>query len=207
MGEKYPIRRDSEQSADDMAEQMRRTSAGNKLNRSPTYSEVSAELKAETLGRIIEQQQASLAKLGDSGKINRVDLNSLDAVRQAADKYLQACRLAAVVPSISGLSAALGYSRQWICMVAEKQTEVGFYMSALFASISSCLEQMSLMRQTDAATSIFLMKNGSVGMTDHHTLTAIPADMNAEKELTKEELEQWFLADREHIDAGDNHDD
>lgn len=194
MGEKYPIERGAGQSIDAMAEQMRRNSAGNKLNRAPTYGEVSAELKAETLGRVIEQQQKNLAKLGRDGKINRVDLNDLMAVREAADKYLTACKLAAVVPSISGLSAALGYSRQWICKIAEKQTEVGHYMSALFASISSCLEQMSLMRQTDAATSIFLMKNGSVGMTDRLDVTAQAVTDPAEpRELTADEIRERYL--------------
>ena len=47
MPEKYPIRREAGQSVDDMAQQMRRSSAGNKLNRALTYGEISAELKKE----------------------------------------------------------------------------------------------------------------------------------------------------------------
>lgn len=203
MPEKYPLRREGGQTVDEMAQQMRRRSAGNRLNRAPTYGEVSAELKAETLGNVIAQTQSSLERLGRENHVNRVDLNNLNAVREAADNYLQACKLAAVVPSISGFSAALGYSRQWVCKVAEKHTEVGNYMSALFAAFSSCLEQMSLMRQTDPATSIFLMKNGSVGMTDRTEISAIPAAREEDKPMGKEELEAWFLADeKEHRKGG-----
>lgn len=194
MPEKYPIRREAGQSVDDMAQQMRRSSAGNKLNRLPTYGEVSAELKAETLANVITQTQSNLAKLGQEDRVNRVNLNDLNAVREASDNYLQACKMAAVVPSISGLSAALGYSRQWVCKIAEKQTEVGNYMSALFAAISSCLEQMSLMRQTDPATSIFLMKNGSVGMTDRLDVTAqAVTDPTEQHEMSVEEIAARYL--------------
>ena len=197
MPEKYPIRREAGQSVEDMAQQMRKSSAGNKLNRAPTYGEVSAELKAETLANVITQTQSNLAKLGQEDRVNRVNLNDLNAVREAADNYLQACKMAAVVPSISGLSAALGYSRQWICKIAERQTPVGYYMAALFAALSSCLEQMSLMRQTDAATSIFLLKNGSVGLTDRCELTAAPIAPEPERKLTAEEIAQKYLNDDE----------
>lgn len=196
MPEKYPLRREAGQSVDDMAQQMRRRSAGNKLNRAPTYGEVSAELKAETLGNVIAQTQSNLEKLGRGDRVNRVDLNDLNAVREAADNYLQACKLAAVVPSISGFSAALGYSRQWVCRIAEKQTEVGNYMSALFAAFSSCLEQMSLMRQTDPATSIFLMKNGSVGMTDRLDVTAQAiSEPTEQREMSADEIAKRYLPD------------
>lgn len=189
MGEKYPIRREAGQSVDDMAQQMRHSSAGNKLNRSPTYGEVAAALKAETLANVITQTQTSLAKLGKDGRVNRVDLNDLGAVQEAANGYLQACKAAAIIPSISGLSAALGYSRQWLCEVAKKATEVGYFLSTLFAAFSSCLEQMALMRQCSEATSIFLMKNGSVGMTDRLDVTAqAVTDPTPEKEWSAKEI-------------------
>lgn len=195
MPEKYPIRREGGQSVEDMAQQMRRRSAGNKLNRAPIYPEISAELKAETLENVIAQTQLNLEKLGRGDRVNRVDLNDLNAVQESANDYLQACKLAAVVPSISGFSAALGYSRQWVCRVAEKQTEVGNYLSALFAAFSSCLEQMSLMRQTDPATSIFLMKNGAVGMTDRLDITAQAVSDPTHRELSDEEILQWYMED------------
>ena len=211
MGEKYPIRREAGQSVDDMAQQMRRSSAGNKLNRAPTYGEVSAELKAETLANVISQTQMNLAKLGQEDRVKRVDLTDLNAVREAADSYLQACKIAGVVPTISGFSAALGYSRQWICKVAEKQTEVGGYLSALFAAFSSCLEQMSLMRQTDPATSIFLMKNGSVGMTDRLDVTAQPVfDPDNKPEMSVEDILKRYASSVEGSSpnhSGDSQDD
>ena len=198
MPEKYPIRRKAEQSVDDMAVQLR-SGASSKL-----YPEVSQEVKAETLSNIIQQQQDSLARLDDKDRVKRVDLKDLTAVKRNTDNYLQACKKATILPSISGLSAALGYSRQWICKIAGERTEVGFYLSTVFAAISSCLEQMALMRQTDAATSIFLMKNGSVGMTDAHVLQAVPASMDSEQEMTKEQLEQWFMEDSARYDGQDD---
>ena len=203
MPEKYPIRREAGQSVDSMAQQMRRNSAGNKLNRAPTYGEVSAELKKEILDSVIAQTQSNLAKLGKDSRVNRVDLNDLNAVRDAADNYLQACKQAAVIPSISGLSAALGYSRQWICRIAEKQTEVGAYMSALFAAISSILEQMSLAKATDNATSIFLMKNGAVGMTDKLDVTAqTVVDPTQPEELSAEDIARRYLPEWKENDNG-----
>lgn len=195
MGEKYPVER-GVQSVDDMARQMRKSSAGNKLNRAPTYGEVSAELKAAMLDNVITQTQANLAKLGRDGKINRVDLNDLDAVREAADRYLTACKLATVVPSISGLSASLGYSRQWICAIAGKQTEVGNYLSALFAAIASILEQMALAKATDNATSIFVLKNGAVGMTDRLDVTAqTVVDPVQPEEMSADEIARRYLVE------------
>ena len=205
MPERYPLRRDGAQTVEEMAEQMRQNKEQQKVRRGrKLYNEVSSELKAETLASIITQQRQAVSKMGVDGQIHRVDLKDLAAVRDATVAYLEACQLASVIPSISGLSASFGYSRQWVCKIAGEQTEVGIFLSAVFASISSCLEQMSLMRQTDPATSIFLMKNGAVGMTDTHTIQATPTSAEPEREITRDQLELWFS---EEVDQHDDADD
>ena len=83
MRERYPIDRDSEdKSVDAMAEQLRESSAGNRLNRAPTYGEVSQAIKAEVLDKIVTEQQKTLNRVSATG---RTDLTSLEEVQAYID--------------------------------------------------------------------------------------------------------------------------
>ncbi len=195
MKERYPIDRDSEdKSVDGMAQQLRESSAGNRLNRAPTYGEVSQAMKAEALDKIISQQQKTLARVGTNG---RTDLTDLAAVQATANRFLEACKKASVIPTVSGLSAALGYSRQWVCEQARKPGEVGKFLSALFSAFSAILEQMGLLRMTSEPVSIFLMKNGAVGLSDRFDIMhEQPTDNTDDDEGMSEErirrIYQWL---------------
>lgn len=194
MKERYPIDRDSEdKSVDGMAQQLKESSAGNRLNRSPTYGEVSQAMKAEALDKIVSQQQKMLTRISANG---RTDLTDLAAVQATANRYLEACKKATVVPTISGLAAALGFSRQWICEQARKPGAVGQYLSALFSAFSAVLEQMGLLRMASEPVSIFLLKNGNVGLSDRYdVMHEQPTDNTDDEEMSEERIRriyQWL---------------
>ena len=190
MRERYPIDRDSEdKSVDAMAEQLRESSAGNRLNRAPTYGEVSQAIKAEVLDKIVTEQQKTLNRVSATG---RTDLTSLEEVQATANRYLEACKKATVIPTVSGLSAALGYSRQWICEQARKPGAIGQYLSALFSAFSAVLEQMGLMRMTSEAVSIFLMKNGAVGLSDRYDIAHEQPTDNTDDEFSAKRIEDIY---------------
>lgn len=187
MKERYPIDRDGEdKSVDSMAQQLRENSGGNRLNRAPTYGEVSQAMKAEALDKIIGQQQKTLSRVSTTG---RTDLTDLAAVQATTNRYLEACKKSSVIPTVSGLSAALGYSRQWITEQARRPGEVGQYLSALFSAFSAVLEQMGLLRMTSEAVSIFLLKNGAVGLSDRYDIAHDQPTDNTDDELGGDALQ------------------
>lgn len=202
MRERYPIDRDGEdKSVDSMAQQLRENSGGNRLNRAPTYGEVSQAMKTEALDKIISQQQKTLSRVSTNG---RTDLTDLAAVQATANRYLEACKRATVVPTVSGLSAALGYSRQWVCEQARRPGAIGQYLSALFSAFSAVLEQMGLMRMTSEPVSIFLLKNGSVGLSDRYDIAHDQPTDNTEDELGGDALQAILARYSDGTEEGDS---
>lgn len=130
-----------------------------------TYAEVSADLKAEALENSINHTQELLQKAYKRG---RISLQDTDTVAAQADEYMNACKAAQVFPTLMGFAAALGISRQRVYKFCAENprhptTELLDNLRSAWAAI---LAQNSLTRQTDAATSIFLLKNSGQGLTD-----------------------------------------
>ena len=199
---KYPIERKAGQSIEEMACQMEAAKQGNRLYRAQ-YNEVAAELKAQQFADALNQQMELLAGVKKNGKI---DLNDITAVEATATRYLESCRRANVVPTILGLSAALGYSRKavWEFITRHPESRSAQYLDALRSAFAAVLAQLGLSRNCSEAVSIFLLKNSGQGLTDK---TEIDLAAHQESPLGEkanvEELKRKYLEDAYGVGYGD----
>ena len=157
---KLPLEKRAGQTVEEMACQMEAAKQGNRL-----YNQVSAELKTQQFADALNQQMELLAGVKKNGKI---DLDDLAAVEATATRYLESCRRANVVPTILGLSAALGYSRKavWEFITRHPESRSAQYLDALRSAFAAVLAQLGLSRNCSEAVSIFLLKNSGQGLTD-----------------------------------------
>lgn len=161
---KSPIERKAGQTVEEMACQMEASKAGNRMYKAQ-YNEVAAELKAQQFAAALDQQIELLAGVRKDGKI---DLDNLAAVEATATRYIESCKRAGVVPTILGLSAALGYSRKtvWQYITQHPESRTAQYLDALRSAFAAVLAQLGLTRNTGEAVSIFLLKNSGQGLVD-----------------------------------------
>ena len=196
---KSPIERRAGQTVEEMACQMEASKAGNRM-----YNQVSAELKAQQFDAIIGQQLELLAGVRKDGKI---DLDNLAAVEATATRYIESCKRAGVVPTILGLSAALGYSRKtvWQYITQHPESRTAQYLDALRSAFAAVLAQLGLSRNCSEAVSIFLLKNSGQGLTDKTEL-----DISAHQEsplgekTSTEELRRKYLEDAYGVGYADD---
>ena len=199
---KSPIERKAGQTVEEMACQMEASKAGNRMYKAQ-YNEVAAELKAQQFDAIIGQQLELLAGVRKDGKI---DLDNLAAVEATATRYIESCKRAGVVPTILGLSAALGYSRKtvWQYITQHPESRTAQYLDALRSAFAAVLAQLGLSRNCSEAVSIFLLKNSGQGLTDKTEL-----DISAHQEsplgekISTEELKRKYLEDAYGLYADD----
>ena len=199
---KSPIERKAGQTVEEMACQMEASKAGNRMYKAQ-YNEVAAELKAQQFDAIIGQQLELLAGVRKDGKI---DLDNLAAVEATATRYIESCKRAGVVPTILGLSAALGYSRKtvWQYITQHPESRTAQYLDALRSAFAAVLAQLGLSRNCSEAVSIFLLKNSGQGLTDKTEL-----DISAHQEsplgekADPEALRRKYLEDAYGLYADD----
>lgn len=195
---KSPIERKAGQSIEEMTAQMQEAKQGNRL-----YNQVSAELKNQQFAAALDQQIELLAGVRKDGKI---DLDNLAAVEATATRYIESCKRAGVVPTILGLSAALGYSRKtvWQYITQHPESRTAQYLDALRSAFAAVLAQLGLSRNCSEAVSIFLLKNSGQGLTDKTEL-----DISAHQEsplgekISTEELKRKYLEDAYGLYADD----
>ena len=187
--ENAPVKREAHQSIEDMAAQM----TAKKAKRSPKsrlYNEVSSELKAQALDASIRQQQDLLKRANTN---NRVDLSNFEEVRKSCEDYIESCRIAGVIPSVTGLAPSMGYSRQALtAYIAHNTTPTAQYLDAVRSAMAAITEQAGLTRAASEAVSIFVLKN-SAGMVDKLDITATPGIPEEERELTADEIAARYL--------------
>ena len=200
---KSPIERKAGQTVEEMACQMEASKAGNRMYKAQ-YNEVAAELKAQQFDAIIGQQLELLAGVRKDGKI---DLDNLAAVEATATRYIESCKRAGVVPTILGLSAALGYSRKtvWQYITQHPESRTAQYLDALRSAFAAVLAQLGLSRNCSEAVSIFLLKNSGQGLTDKTEL-----DISAHQEsplgekADPEALKRKYLEDAYGVGYADD---
>ena len=159
----------------------------------PTYGEISAELKAESLAAAIEQQQAFLQEAFKRGK---ADLNNADEVQGVCMAYLEACKLSATVPTLAGLASALGVSRSRVYKYLSDHpgTESAAIIDRFRSSCASILATGALSRVLDNSTAIFLLKNSGQGFSDKSELEVTAAPYGASSDPYVRDQVQPYLA-------------
>lgn len=141
----------------------------NKLYRRKEYPEIAAEVKAQVITDAVSEQRQNLKKAWKNG---RVKLNDADQVKEAIDEYMRACEMSATVPSLLGLAASMGLSRQRIYayVQAHPDEETATAIDSFRSAAGAILAQGSLLRTLDAPTSIFLLKNSGQNLADKQEL-------------------------------------
>lgn len=150
--------------ADEMAHDLE-AEKGGKLYKG-NYKQISDELKRESLEANITQQIDLLKSAYERGK---VDLENTEAVRQQAVEFMEACKTAAVFPTMLAFAASLGLSRQRLYAFLQTHPEnhpTVELIDGLRTSWAAILAQQGLTRQTSDAVTIFLLKNSGQGLQD-----------------------------------------
>lgn len=170
-----------------MALQLQNEREGKLYKSKPTYGEVSDALKKENLQNAVAAQRSILQ---ESHRRGRVDLNDTEAVKAQSLEYMRACEIAGTFPTMLSFSAALGISRQRLYRYISENpySATTEYLDQLRSSWASIIAQMSLTRQADAATSIFLLKNSGQGLSDKLEIEAAPKHDPMGPLLTPEEI-------------------
>ena len=187
---KSPIERKAGQTVEEMTAQMQEAKQGNRL-----YNQVSAELKNQQFAAALDQQIELLAGVRKDGKI---DLDNLAAVEATATRYIESCKRAGVVPTILGLSAALGYSRKtvWQYITQHPESRSAQYLDAIRSAFAAVLAQLGLSRNCSEAVSIFLLKNSGQGLVDRAEVDiSAKAESPLGERISTEELKRKYLED------------
>ena len=116
----------------------------------------------------------------------------------AATRYIESCKRAGVVPTILGLSAALGYSRKtvWQYITQHPESRSAQYLDAIRSAFAAVLAQLGLSRNCSEAVSIFLLKNSGQGLVDRAEVDiSAKAESPLGERISTEELKRKYLED------------
>ena len=200
---KLPLEKRAGQTVEEMTAQMQEAKQNNRMYKAQ-YNEVAAELKAQQFADALNQQMELLAGVKKNGKI---DLNDIAAVEATATRYLESCKRAGVVPTILGLSAALGYSRKtvWQYITQHPESRTAQYLDALRSAFAAVLAQLGLSRNTSEAVSIFLLKNSGQGLVDRAEIDlAAHQESPLGEKADPEALRRKYLEDAYGVGYGDD---
>lgn len=191
------------QGADAMTPQLQGDRQG-KLYRKPSYNEISDEIRTEALTTSIKNTRAILKKAYKRGRVNLFDVDEVEA---QAQEYLQACEAAAVFPTFLSFSASLGVSRARLYKFMDENPNSPStqYLDQLRSAFAAIIAQASLTKQSDPATSIFLLKNSAQGMSDKLQLEAVQSsDPLGEKKTADEIMAKYSDLIEDEYDEYDN---
>ena len=113
------------------------------------------ELLAADIDRKIEGLKKTISR-------ERVDWNDLHDVQRRSLEYLECCKEAQAIPTVSGLAVfALGVTRQALNLYLREHpnTPTAVFLSQVKDCLSDVLETSALTRNIDSVMSIFVMKN------------------------------------------------
>lgn len=168
--------------------------------RKKIYKEQADEHKGGVLAADLERKALALR---ESIRKNRVDWDNLEDVQRRCLEYLEACKQAQSIPTVSGLAVfALGVSRQALngYMRANPNTATAQFLQQMKDIFADTLEVGALNNNINSIMAIFVMKN------DHDRADRVqvepvkPADPLGPL-MTQEELEAR-LADLPDNESG-----
>lgn len=92
--------------------------------------------------------------------LKKVKLADTESVRQRTQAYFDRCLVNGAYPSISGLCAEFGISRQYLYdYIRTHSDETTDFIASVRESICDMLSDVALKGQANCITSIFLLKN------------------------------------------------
>ena len=115
--------------------------------------------KGEQLAADLDRK---LVALRQTGAPNRIPWDDFPYIRERCLAYLEACRDAQTIPTVSGLAVfGLGATRQALngYLRQHPNTQTAVFIQQLKDLFSDILETQALMRNLDTVMSIFVLKN------------------------------------------------
>lgn len=144
--------------------------AENKLYKraAKSYPEISAQQRQAQIAKAVRQQRENLAR--NVGR--RVNLRDPVEMQAEIDDYLQSCEKHGQVPTMLGFAAHAGYTRPnlYAFLRNHPDDESAKLLDNFRSGSAAILAAASMNRSTDNATSIFLLKNANLGLTDRQEL-------------------------------------
>ncbi|MBQ9257970.1 MAG: hypothetical protein IJ181_12760 [Acidaminococcaceae bacterium] len=160
----------------------------------PYSSEQTQEVKAVAIRQALSGQRALMIRSPD-----RVDIADVEAVEQAANKYIADCSTAGILPNIEGLCCVLGFSRQWLYQFLKEKpnSESAAFINRLRMAWTSLRISLAERQILSAPTTIFLLKNSGMGFSD------VPADNNEAPIQTDPYRPEWAygMSESEYAEA------
>ena len=132
------------------SEQARRS--GSKL-----YKQASAEFVDQQITDMVTQTAQELERVS---QMEPVSLTDIDRVVEITLDYVHSCAQSATIPSIVGLSRALGHTRQSIYDAINRNSpkQAARWFEVCRDSFAEALSNSALRNGTNTITSIFLLK-------------------------------------------------
>ncbi|MCI9257745.1 terminase small subunit [Acutalibacter sp.] len=123
------------------------------------YKAAADEHKGEQLQADLENR---IAALHEAEKQDKIDFNDLEQVKRRAYDYLEACKQAAVFPSVMGLAVhGFGISRQALNQYLQRNpySPSSEFINKIRDMMADILSNAALYRNADAVSVIFQLKN------------------------------------------------
>ena len=130
----------------------------------------------------------TLQALEDRGRTDLFDAASVKAVTR---EYMEHCSEAGSLPTVMGLSAALGISRRWLNRFLREhpETEGAKFLEVVKELFADVLTQAGLSKHISEALTIFILKN-TASMADK---VEIEAAAHVDETEAPEDLENRIL--------------
>lgn len=144
----------------------------------PYSPAITQETKAQAIRQALNGQKALMVR-----STGRVDISDVEAVEQAAGKYVDDCKTAGILPNLVGLCCILGISRQWMYQYLREKpnSESAQFINKLRMAWTSLRISLAERQILSAPTTIFLLKNSGMGFSDvpsDNSETSMQADPN-----------------------------
>ena len=127
-----------------------------------------------------------------------------DELEQRVVDYFELCERRQMIPTMEELSMYIGFSKEYVSDVRRGKTN-GFsprtkeICNRITAAMSAIDAKLAMTGRVRDAIYIFRSKN-FYGMKDQQEVT-FNANVNSEQEMSREDLENWFLEDGKKIET------
>lgn len=154
------------------------------------YKELSDEHKNEQISLSITSRNSALRQAINAP---RIDLSNTEEVQTRTFQYFEACSMSSCFPSVMGLSAALGCSRQnlnrWLLSHPEHPS--AHFINMAKDVMADLLVDSSLHNNSNAIMSIFVLKNNH-GFADRVEVAPVVTG-HADRDYDPEEIRRRYL--------------
>lgn len=132
--------------------------AERKRTTSKLYKAENQEISNVAISKSVRNAIKEIKRAENTSKIS---LDDVQAVKQITQAYLECCAVESCFPSMTGLSMALGHTRQSVYhhMKVHQNTESGQFLTQVHDLLADILSENALKGNANNITSIFLLKS------------------------------------------------